>query len=1193
MKLLPVRMAEMGVKLRTALVLPLLLALSIFGCDRPAEVTDSAAVIALQNFSEESLPGLKETSEEALLDLLISLRLEASPRSDVQRLLPEARLNPRGIFADPRSATLLGRRLGADFVLTGRVLDYQVQGSLHAMSVELIVVDMETAQVRFQETLVSQRHGDPNRKQHGELLTKLLDEARPALGKAMGLPIGTYGFEVASDTIGHDARAVSYPRGPRGTATSTADLDWAQSLESQSRESPLDLLARGHYLLDAGKQFAARSHFALAQRRAFDAGDYWTEAAAWEGLCQQPVGDGLVYCHLALDFYRRVGEQNREVRTRLILGDLYLMRGDAENALEQFQAAFRLLESSGDEVSQIESREGLGRGKIMLGRLEEGRAELSTAKDGWRQAGDLFAERRVLGWLAKIDYELGRLEDAGSHLERVVEISEELRPLDPSVLSRLFARNRVGIAPALEAMEEVAVPGGDLHSSMSTQEQSSAAVYTTDAYLAVVSRLAYGEERQGEAHPSVDWQQIEIANARVSEINARYESSENSLGPEATESVCVYFDQSRVLADLAGVLSRQGRLGRAGSAIESAWDAWWSTTYSLQDELSETLDWNARSANSEIGARLASVFQDALGSGMLGLPPRDLLDFARQAGRLPPPPAPGFSQICGATFSLSEETLWRADTLLSKGDPDSAEELFEGVAEEGDHLQKVAAMAGLARCSLAKGEWEEAVGRYRMAIDQAETLLTGLRLEPIAFAGLQARLYGEMIDLLAERGDVTLAFAYSERARAHGFRRKLRGSPLELAAVPGPLADDLSAVESRILELRTRREVVRRDPSRNATVVRGSLAAVLQEAEREREQLVESVRLANPEAASLVDFEPIDLASLQRTLEPSTTLVSFFLLEEKALTWLITRDRFEMVVLPVSRAELESRAARLMDLVGVRRFDDTEATALHELLIDPLASKLESGDLLLIPHGPLHQVPFAALRDAEGRSLIERHPLVFAPSATTLGFLGQKQTPWRGRALVLGDPDRTLPHAAAEARAVAAGLGVTPNLGSEAKRELVLRQAGQVDLLHIAAHGVQDNFQPELSHLRLAPAGPGGQLTVRDIYGLRLEEANLVVLSACDTASGHLTDGDDLIGLTRAFLAAGAPTVLTTLWPIDDSASAALMTSFYRHLGASGNAASSLRAAQLEVMKEPAWNSPYYWAGFVLSGDSEEWRVVR
>jgi CHAT domain-containing protein len=164
--------------------------------------------------------------------------------------------------------------------------------------------------------------------------------------------------------------------------------------------------------------------------------------------------------------------------------------------------------------------------------------------------------------------------------------------------------------------------------------------------------------------------------------------------------------------------------------------------------------------------------------------------------------------------------------------------------------------------------------------------------------------------------------------------------------------------------------------------------------------------------------------------------------------------------------------------------------------------------------------------------------------------------------------------------------GGTALLGLQASRQALRERAGQADLLHVAAHGIFDPFDPLASRLELAPAGAAGNLTVSDVLTLDLKATDLAVLSACETAAGRISDGDDVVGLTRAFLAAGAPSVLTTLWPIDDEASAALVTAFYRHLRTPGTSlAAALRAAQLEVAVEERWSSPYYWAGFVLHGD--------
>ena len=144
-------------------------------------------------------------------------------------------------------------------------------------------------------------------------------------------------------------------------------------------------------------------------------------------------------------------------------------------------------------------------------------------------------------------------------------------------------------------------------------------------------------------------------------------------------------------------------------------------------------------------------------------------------------------------------------------------------------------------------------------------------------------------------------------------------------------------------------------------------------------------------------------------------------------------------------------------------------------------------------------------------------------------------------------------------------------------------------MIHLAAHGGYNAANPLYSAIYLAPGGAGtagdGRLETHEVYGLNLKDNALVALSACQSNVGELSAGDELVGLTRAFFFAGTPTILSSLWSVDDAATAALMTAFYRHWQAGLGKAEALQAAQAEVRGNPQWASPFYWAGFVLNGD--------
>ncbi len=194
--------------------------------------------------------------------------------------------------------------------------------------------------------------------------------------------------------------------------------------------------------------------------------------------------------------------------------------------------------------------------------------------------------------------------------------------------------------------------------------------------------------------------------------------------------------------------------------------------------------------------------------------------------------------------------------------------------------------------------------------------------------------------------------------------------------------------------------------------------------------------------------------------------------------------------------------------------------------------------------------------------------------------------------LVLGDPVThlaRLPAARGEAEAVARLLGVEPLLGEQATEAALFAAAPRTSLLHIAAHGTYVPESPLFSAIQLAEGGDhDGSLHVHEVWDrLDLKNVRLVVLSACDTAAGEPTRGDEIVGLTQAFLVAGAPAVIATLWPVDDEASARLMTAFYRLFQQGETAAAALRAAQRSMMADPATAAPYYWAGYTLVGDPE------
>ena len=277
---------------------------------------------------------------------------------------------------------------------------------------------------------------------------------------------------------------------------------------------------------------------------------------------------------------------------------------------------------------------------------------------------------------------------------------------------------------------------------------------------------------------------------------------------------------------------------------------------------------------------------------------------------------------------------------------------------------------------------------------------------------------------------------------------------------------------------------------------------------------------------------------------------------------------------------------------------------LYQLLIAPVAADLPADPdrvVTLVPQDWLFMVPFAALRDGQGRYLIEQHTLSDVPSLGILGLTHEELTAGaKGKGiLVVGNPAmpslsvgpgepaqplNSLPGAEREARAVALRFHATPLIGAAASKDEVLRRLPNAGIVHLATHGLLDeNTGGYQSALALAPkGGDSGFLTTTEIQDLKLS-ADLVVLSACDTGRGKIS-GDGILGLARAFLTAGTPTLMVSLWSIADASTAYLMDHFYQRLQQGESKGQSLRGAMLETLQK--YPAPGEWAAFTLLGET-------
>ena len=409
------------------------------------------------------------------------------------------------------------------------------------------------------------------------------------------------------------------------------------------------------------------------------------------------------------------------------------------------------------------------------------------------------------------------------------------------------------------------------------------------------------------------------------------------------------------------------------------------------------------------------------------------------------------------------------------------------------------------------------------------------------------------------------------------------------------------------------------------------------------------IRATSPRYAALTQPQPLTLAQIQQQiLDENTILLQYSLGKERSYLWAVTKTSITTYELPKA-ADIETNARKFRDAVTApssRNSPNQIAQAndaISQIILQPVAAQLGQKRLLIVGDGILNYLPFAAL-SLPGKSgengnppLIVDHEIVLLPSASTLGILRQnysdRQPPTRTLA-ILADPvfspedERVKNQSTAtnlqaiesvnlglsrsgrdnnlqlsrlnftrqEAQIIQALIPAnfrTESLDFEASRAVATSQnLSQYKIIHFATHGLANSTNPELSGIILSLVDKKGNplngfLRITDIFNLKLA-ADLVVLSACQTGMGPIVQGEGMVGLTRGFMYAGAQRVVVSLWSVDDEGTATLMSSFYQGMLQKGlTPAAALRAAQLEMLKQEEWRSPYYWAAFTLQG---EWR---
>ena len=500
------------------------------------------------------------------------------------------------------------------------------------------------------------------------------------------------------------------------------------------------------------------------------------------------------------------------------------------------------------------------------------------------------------------------------------------------------------------------------------------------------------------------------------------------------------------------------------------------------------------------------------------------------------------------------------------------------------------------------GQDRQAIEFYQQSIDIIESIQGTIKIEELksSFAAQSTDTYINLIQLLWKKGDFESAFNYAERAKARAFLDQIARGKIDFrAGVDGELLEREQTLRGEINALREQLLILKNPPQNEwdmEAIIK--MEQLLSEALKNHENLLTDIKIQSPAAASLVSVDVEPLGKIQSLLDDRTTLVEYFVTDEQTFTFIITRNSFNTIPLKLSQEELTEQIKLSRDVPDPNYARDphpTELTKLYQWLIEPLKPYLDTSHLAIVPHGILHYLPFAALTDGD-RYLSDDYALFYLPSANTLRFLSPSHPVKNPTILALGAPEISeseglsyLNYAKQEVKKVAHLFKTEPLVGKSATESAVWSKAGGANFLLLAAHGKYNRVNPLYSSIYLAADDKNnGRLEVHEIYGLDLRaNTNLVVLSACETHVGKLSRGDEVVGMNRAFLYAGTPAVIASLWSVDDEATGLLMQRFFTHLRDGMSAAEALQKAQQKLRQQrPDYSHPYYWAAFSLTGST-------
>jgi len=930
----------------------------------------------------------------------------------------------------------------------------------------------------------------------------------------------------------------------------------------------------------------------------------------------------------------RTGPGSAEISKRLVeCGYELTGKADYRGAQQVFEDAVAMARRRSDPAALAEALGGAGQTSRALGDVARAESLLLESLQVSETIGDRNQMAGALSQLGRLRNMQARYEDARMYHQRSMELWSDIGDVQGAAV----AANNVG------AMYRAA---GNYVSALEYYERSLTGLREAGderRSATVLDNMGWVARRVGDTERGADLarQALAIREAfndkegiaaslgslsQIYQADGNYTAALGALGRslELRRSIGAVHAVAEALNNIAVVYEAQGNYDRAAAYLRQA----------LALNLAKV---GSTSLTAEIHTHLGNVLvQQGHNTRGLGSLKRGLA-ISTAAGHKPQAAAAQLSlarvhlklrQITLAARALQESLA----QLEAAGDRMGRAEALVEMAEVERRRARPAAGLALATEAIQLAEAMEmpeirwraltVAGRLyialhrvadaRRAFDDAIATVDGVRaLNPggeesrSRFLAGRIAPFHERIRLALAESNPAEAFHVAERSKARALLDVIRGDGLSIVqamtaderARERRLRNSLSSVNGEVTQAA---RAVPTDDARVATLKRKQDAARLA-----YEDFQAQLYVAHPDLrVSRVAVPIVRAAEAQQLVQdPAVAIVEFVTAGDRTVAFVITSTRLRSFELAVGTSQLTVEVRRFREQLANRdlRASDS-ARRLYGMVLGPMQAALRgTRDLIIVPDGILWDLPFQALQSSVGRYLIQDLVVSYAPSVTALRETMRQRSGKRpiGTLLAFGNPSRVgserpaLPDAETEVNALAKVYGGSSRvyIGADAREERWKAEAAEYRVVHLAAHGELNNGSPMYSHLRLASPGRGssddGLLEAWEIMNVRLQ-ADLVVLSACETARGRVAAGEGVLGLMWAFFVAGSPATLVSQWQVESKGSAALMIEFHKAWNAGRHGTSKARALQmasLEILRKPASSHPFHWAGFVLVGD--------